>query len=608
MTRTPRPPRSAFALAALLAATSVPLSATQAQEVVQQLPNPAQEDLADAMRRLGSNPESVPALVAAGRASLELGDADAAQGFFNRALSIAPEDGRVLSGLALIAVRQGDAVTAVRLFDDAEAAGESLAPYAADRGLAYDLTGQNAQAQRYYREALSRGETAETVRRLALSYAIAGDADASETTLLPLLQRQDRAAFRTRAFVLAILGQGEEAVSIASTMLPQRLANQMEPFLRDMDRLTAAQQAAAANLGRFPTPAQIGRDTPEIAALSRVASQNAPPRSQARAADRLVPGGEPLGPAARSATPSAPASGELPARQAAVQPVAPPPATAAAPAQRRLADASDARSQPASDTRTRGFQSRPVQQARELPGIRESVRGTVTVQPAEEDPAPAGLALPTPSASPAPSPALSASDPATAVDSSGELPAIDPSAASREATVVASLADEPATRNERRDARPSFSISERGEDSAEEAERVDLASAFADFDLAASPASSSARAGAVDITAIQPRREAPPSAAAPAPPVSPARHWVQVATGQDVDAFRFDWRRIVRASDGLLDNYDAFTAPWGQTNRLLTGPFASAADANAFVRELGEAGVDAFRFSSSAGEEISPLD
>src|SRR5690606_24671301 len=108
---------------------------------------------------------------------------------------------------------------------------------------------------REYRLALSLGESAVVSRRLAISQAIAGDQRASEATLLPMLQRSDLAAYRARAFALAILGKAEEAVSIAETMLPERLSSRMAPYLRYMPHLTRPQQAAAANLGAFPRAA-----------------------------------------------------------------------------------------------------------------------------------------------------------------------------------------------------------------------------------------------------------------------------------------------------------------------------------------------------------------
>jgi len=141
-------------------------------------------------------------------------------------------------------------------------------------------------------------------------------------------------------------------------------------------------------------------------------------------------------------------------------------------------------------------------------------------------------------------------------------------------------------------------------------EQLDLAEAFADFTLPSATSAATPSAGAVDITTIEPARapEPEPEPAPPPPPAHPSRHWVQVATGQDLAAFRFDWRRIVRGANGLLDGRDAYTAPWNQTNRLVTGPFESRTDAQQFVSELGEAGVDSFRFTSAEGEEVLPLD
>src|SRR3546814_11685044 len=76
---------------------------------------------------------------------------------------------------------------------------------AADHGLAHDLVGNNAEAQANYRLALARRSDDEVARRLAVSLAISGDRAGFESALLPMLQRQDYAAFRARAF-----GRSEE--------------------------------------------------------------------------------------------------------------------------------------------------------------------------------------------------------------------------------------------------------------------------------------------------------------------------------------------------------------------------------------------------------------
>ncbi|WP_161981583.1 tetratricopeptide repeat protein [Aurantiacibacter suaedae] len=491
-----------------------------AQEVVQALPNPAAADLANAMRRLSANPDSLDALVEAGEASLALENVDAALGFFARAQDIDPNDGRMLAGLGQVALRRGEAVTALQLFENADYAGEPMEPLAGERALAFDLVGNNARAQRLYRQAIDDDPDPETMRRLAISYAISGDQAAAEEVLLPLLQQNDLAAFRTRAFALAILGKETEAVTIAETMLPARLASRIAPYLRYMPRLTKAQQAAAADLGRFPSGSQIGRDDPSIAALATSQEgEPAAPRAATRGDERLIPSGPPL------AQSSAPASADQP------QSWASEPETVAA--------------------------------GEELPPLAEQDQPVTVAAVTEELPA----STPAPDAQWEPSPqaaAVVARADADRQSVAQQLPAAEP---------------EP---------------------------EPDLASAFADF-ARSSPLPVAASANAVDITAIDIPRERPAPPPPPPPPAHPSRQWVQVATGQDTSAFRFDWRRIKREAAGLLDDAEAFVTPWGESNRLLTGPFATAREAQEFVSELGKAGVDSFRFTSDAGQEIKPL-
>ena len=91
-------------------------------------------------------------------------------------------------------------------------------------------------------------------------------------------------------------------------------------------------------------------------------------------------------------------------------------------------------------------------------------------------------------------------------------------------------------------------------------------------------------------------------------PIVPSRQWVQVATGRDVAALEFDWRRIKRNAGGLLDKYKPHVAAWGQTNRLVAGPFANAGEAQEFVAKLKDKQLDSFRFTSEQGEEVRPLE
>ncbi|HZU62618.1 MAG TPA: tetratricopeptide repeat protein, partial [Novosphingobium sp.] len=267
--------------------------------VVQPLPVAADPGhaLDAALSRLARNPLDPGALVAAGDAALAMGDSDAAIGFYTRAERVAPGNAHARAGLAGARLRAGEPLEAVDLFDRAARDGALSGDQIADRGLAYDMLGDNGSAQRFYREALANGAGDEAVRRLALSQAMAGDARAVEITLAPLLQRQDRAAWRTKAFAFAILGREEEAVAVARSTMPTQLAEAIAPYLRFMRRLTPAQQAAAANLGRFPRASDIGQDDPKIAAwaaahgvkrlaLAEASPAAGPPRPEAPAPDK----------------------------------------------------------------------------------------------------------------------------------------------------------------------------------------------------------------------------------------------------------------------------------------------------------------------------------
>ena len=247
-----------------------------------------------ALARLARDPRDMSALVDAGSAALELGDTDAAIGFFTRAEQISPGNGGVRARIAITMLRSSQPFEAIRWFDSADQAGFPAAEMAAERGLAYDLIGDNATAQRHYQVALASGprepgKIDEASRRYAISLVIGGDRRGAEQVIQPLLERRDRGAWRVRTFIMAIAGQSEEAVGIARATLPAELAASISPYLRYMPRLTAAQQAAAANLGRFPRAADIGRDDPQI--VQYAALHPRAPRVDAG----LVPAGAALG-------------------------------------------------------------------------------------------------------------------------------------------------------------------------------------------------------------------------------------------------------------------------------------------------------------------------
>ncbi len=87
---------------------------------------------------------------------------------------------------------------------------------------------------------------------------------------------------------------------------------------------------------------------------------------------------------------------------------------------------------------------------------------------------------------------------------------------------------------------------------------------------------------------------------------NPARNWVQIATGADKGALAFTLKRL-RAKYDEIGPQDAWIANWGRTNRLVIGPFASFARAQAIEKSLKGAGADVFAWKSDVGEELSRL-
>ncbi len=666
--------------------------------VVQALPSPAVGNLESALQRLAGNPRDITALVDAGSASIELGDTDAAIGFFSRAADLSPSDPRPKVGMGAALVRSENPYDALMMFEEAERYGASSTLLSGDRGLAWDLVGDNSQAQAFYRQALASGRNDEVTRRLALSLAISGDRREAEKVLQPLLDRNDPAARRTRAFILAISGDAKTATDIAQQSMPRDLAERISPYLRYMPRLTPAQQAAAANFGHFPNTADIGKDDPRVAKYNKEGSGK---RATQSADTALVPKGEPLGGAkqlsrreqrelerrqalaaaeqkkAQAEALAASKQAELARVEAQRKAAVEAQARAAAEAQARAAsevrarEAAAAQARAAAEAEARAAAIPPAPSpalavAAPVPAPSSAPTASVAAIPAAAvGTVPASVstsALPAPlpgtqggampasasAAAEAPRPSISLAEsapsagPATssppaswslslqasvdrtgaaqiasfdtpaaasAPGASGELPSVAAGQPSASAGVSpAGLA--PMTAPVATPAPASAAVQ-----AAPARAPLRVADAFADLAVASSQAT--VAAGAVDITKIKPRREEPPKpkveatpAAKPTPPpkpVHPSRSWVQVATGRDEQALGFDWRRLNRTKPELFKGRKAYVAKWGQTKRMVTGPFDSAKAAQDFVAKLKTAGIDSFTFTSDEGEAVEPL-
>lgn len=615
--------------------------------VVQALPSADQKALNGALARLGRNPRDTAALLEAGDSARKLGDFDAAIGFYRRADEIAPGNGRVKAGLAASLAQSGDPVAALPLFAEAERAGATPALIAADRGLAYDLVGDNATAQRYYAMVLGTAADDEVRMRLAISQAIAGDAKTSEATIMPLLRKQDKPGWRTRAFALAIAGDTKQAVEVSDTILPPQLAQNIAPYLRYMPRLTPAQQAAAANLGKFPRASEIGRDDARIAAY-------APTTRVATADANLVPRGEALG--GGKASSKSPRTTRTASGTARTTSVAVADSNRAAVSRAGSAHVPVPANPSREQVRVAPPEPKPTIErnetaAGELPPVRPKTEVPAALAATSASKAPGSV-----SSQPAPAAPLAAASPSVpettrpaAAQVAAASPGFDLARVPGQQTAVTPAASSPAVRPATPEAPPVPS-----------AQQLSLEQIFADLGkptMQIVPTS-----GAVDIRQIEPARPAPPrielpkpepdskaadkpatktdpKAAAkvdpkldpktakadakssakaakaepakpkkPLPPAHPSRIWVQVGVGRDKDAIAFDWRRSLKQAPALLKGRQPYISDMGRTNRILVGPFETQKAAGTFIAEARKQGFsDALPWTSPAGQVVDAL-
>ena len=223
------------------------------------------------MRKLASNPRDVDALIRAGDLSIGVGDLSGAAALFARAEKVNPRDGRAKAGMASILVRSERPGEALRYYAQAEGLGLDPRNFAADRGLAYDLIGQQDRAQRDYRVALRNAPDDETTRRYALSLGISGKQDLALQQLAPLLLKSDRGAWRSRAFIMAMNGDVSGAAKIATTMMPAGTSQGLQPFFQRLPALPASDRAFAVHFGEVhATPARLAdaRMAPPLGVLA----------------------------------------------------------------------------------------------------------------------------------------------------------------------------------------------------------------------------------------------------------------------------------------------------------------------------------------------------
>jgi hypothetical protein len=87
----------------------------------------------------------------------------------------------------------------------------------------------------------------------------------------------------------------------------------------------------------------------------------------------------------------------------------------------------------------------------------------------------------------------------------------------------------------------------------------------------------------------------------------PARVWVQVAGGANVASLPKAWKAVVAKAPAAFRGKSGWWTPLRATNRVLAGPFKTAAEAQAFVNALRKSDVSGFVFTSEAGQKVTKL-
>ncbi len=531
-----------------------------------------------ALRTLAQSPRDFNALITAGRAALELGDRQAAIGFFGRAEEVRPSDPAPKIGMGAATVLTGDASAALRWFFEAQRLGGTSTALGADRGLAQDLLGNQASAQIDYRAALGGREAMEARRRLALSLGISGNRTEAFAVLQPLLLRRDPAAQRIRAFVLALVGDERGASSAIDQAMPGT-GSRMAGFFRLLPTLSAPQKAAAVHLGVFPNPSEI-----RVAGLSPQIVAAPPARVGARPAPAPRPAPTVVEPAPAPAfvpTPRILVAEPVPR---ALRPVAQYSPPAAAPVVSPPLAVST--STQATSTSVSIASPGPALTVSEAPA--PPATGPLPASaPLLVDPPVAVESVSTPTSEPPPIVALSG-DRLSGIDrllaQADELP-VPPAPQPRFEKPKLAAVDTDSMKK-------AADLEQAAEAKKTEANKAEAKKAEA---RKAEARKAEAR------KAAQARRAADAKKAADAKAEREAlglagTNWVQLAGGSQADRMGLEFRRLAAKSAPLKKRGGAVTAGKDYF-RLLTGPFASKSEAQAFVNQLAKDGVDGFSWT-----------
>ncbi len=631
----------------ILAVALVGLAAVPASAQISNLRTAEQqqqtEALQSALRRIGQRPNDAGALADAGIAALELGDVNAAIGFLAKAEQYAPSDGRVKVGLGRALLLSENPAGALRYFDQAVRNGAAERDIAVERGLALDLIGNPEAAQREYARALSYDRSDELVHYYAVSLAISGKLKDADARLDPLLRKQDPTAWRSRAMIYAMNDEQGEARAIAEATMQPALARAILPFFKAMPRLTPAQKAAAVHLGHFPASENIGVDVASVRAASELAV-----RGGTGADAGLIPVGKPLGGDVRK-----PRVLAMPDKRQRRRP------GRGSEEAGKSRDVGSSRIGPIASSRNN------VTAAPAEPPPAEAPASPPAPAPAPAEKAVAAAQPVTTQSKPAASSAITPSPSAPAPGFSAPVVPVSQRASSSDVVIVASVDNNPGTESAPvgediwtaapvqpsrppdvgpSPTPPASPTPKKTQEIQIDAGKTSAPTNLIDFDLANTKATSAAAMGngeetesasssladliadvaipenerrrtvaAVDLSKIEAAKPAPKPAPEPAPPAPPAkpdhpkRYWVQIATGSDLSALRFDYRRMARKHGTLFDGHSGWTSRWGQTRRLVVGPFDNLRAAKSFEADFRADDGDGFAWVSDEGTVVEPL-
>ena len=491
--------------------------------------------LARNVRLIALNPKNFTALVAAGRAALATGDAQAAVGFFGRAEEAGPRSWQPQAGLAASAVAMGDPQSAMTYFARAQSYGATQMQIAVDRGLAFDLLGDQAKAQSDYRVGLNGADRDEARRRLALSLAISRDIKGAGDMIEPLLLRRDHEAVRINAFILALAGDRNGARRTIDSALPGA-GQRFEPFFKILPVLRPAEKAAAVHLGIFPKDAAQRYAQAEPVPISPVLSISNTSRPRAASPSKSKPRRESRTPvkiveAPRRAVQEAP---EPSTYRASVRPSLDPSRFAST---RRPSLVTDDSSKP--DAAEADPEPRP---GGRLDGIVQMLSETAAdASPGE---AMTRVADPQP---PEPQPAFS-----------------QPLVSMPKVETARAAVSKPKVETARKSATDTRKTDRLAADKKARADKL------------AAEMKATADTARIGVAGT---------------------NWVQLAGGSNQDRMGLEYKKLMGKAGSLLKSRSGYVTEGKDYFRLLVGPFASSDEAQDFVTKLDKAGVDSFRWT-----------